>query len=230
MKEKIRLKIKNKGLKARAILVVSLVLILTVLGATYAYTTHENELINLLKAHTVSGEVIEGGSVGEEKEFSLTPGGNVEKKVQFKNTGDTAVFLRVAYAEMWTDEDGKLLPHDPSYATPNWAAAWGSEWSNGGDGWYYYKKILKAGDTTAEVLSSVSFLNTPTLPTEYAQGNYQLTFAMEVVQCSNEATVNTDALSKTFGKTATITGMTTEKGLVNGVLKGAVTGGTVSWS
>jgi hypothetical protein len=221
MKEKIRLKIKNKGLKARTILVASLVLTITVLGATYAYTTHENELTNLLKAHTVAGEVIEGGSVGEEKEFTLTPGGNVEKKVQFKNTGTAAVFLRVAYAEMWTDKDGKLLLHDPSYATPNWTGDWTSDWSDGGDGWYYYNKILKAGDTTAEVLSSVSFLNASGLPTDYAEGDYQLTFAMEMVQCSDEKLVNDDALSKTFGKEATA---------VLVIEKGTVTGGTVSWN
>ena len=234
MKEKLCLLLKSKGVKAKLVVVTGLILAITVLGATYAFKSHENQLTNLLKAHKVSGKIIEnGGSPGTEageEEFTLTPGSNVTKEVQFENTGDTAVFLRVAYAEMWTAQDGKLLTHDPSYATPNWATAWGSEWSDGGDGWYYYNKILKAGDTTDEVLSSVSFLNTPALPTEYAQGNYQLTFAMEMVQCSNEELVNTDALSKTFGKTATITGMTTEKGLVNGVLKGAVTGGTVSWS
>jgi len=222
MKEKIRLKIKSKGLKARAILVVSLILAITVLGATYAYTAHKNELENLLKAHIVSGEIIEeGASVGDSKDYQLTPGANTAKRVQFKNTGDVAVFVRVAYGETWVDKDGKPLVHMASYATPSWTSNWTSEWTNGGDGWYYYKKILKAGDTTAQVLSGVSFLNTPTLPTEYAQGDYQLTFVMEVVQCSDETAINNNALSKTFGKAATAD-------LV--IEKGTVTGGTVNWS
>ena len=226
MKEKLCLMLKNRGSKARLMIVLSFVLTTTVLGATYAYTVHKNELENLLKAHIVSGEVIEeGASVGESKDYQLTPGANTAKRVQFKNTGDVAVFLRVAYSETWVDKDGKPLAHVASYATPTWTTVWTSssgEWTNGGDGWYYYKKILKAGDTTAQVLSGVSFLSTPALPSDYAGGDYQLTFVMEVVQCSDETTVNNNALSKTFGKTATVTGMDVDKG--------TVIGGNISWS
>jgi hypothetical protein len=225
MKEKLCLLLKSKGVKAKLVVVTSLILAITVLGATYAFKSHENQLTNLLKAHKVSGKIIEnGGSPGAqdgEAEFTLTPGSNVTKEVQFENTGDTAVFVRVAYAQTWCDQDGKLLVHNPSYATPNWTGDWTSDWRDGGDGWYYYNKILKAGDTTAKVLNSVGFLDTPTLPGEYATGEYELTFVMEIVQCSDEEEVNDDALSKTFGKTATVSGMSFKDG--------AVTGGTVIW-
>ena len=228
MKEKLCLLLRKSGIKAKVLVITSLILTITVLGTTYAFKSHNSQLTNLLKAHKVSGGIIENGGSpeGGEGDFTFTPGGNTTKKVQFENTGDAAVFLRVAYAQTWLDKDGELLAHgpsapDPSYATPNWTGNWTSEWFYGDDGWYYYKKVLKAGDITDEVLDSVGFLNTPALPDEYATGKYELTFIMEIVQCSDEAKVNEDALSKTFGKKATISEISIEKG--------AVTGGTVTW-
>jgi len=223
MKEKLCLMLKNKGFALKLAVVTALVLTMTILGATYAYQRHENRLDNLLKAHSVSGEIIENGNpTGEQEDFTINPGATIPKEVQFKNNSDAAVFLRVAYAETWMDKDDALLPYNGTHATPNWSGDWSSQWSDGGDGWYYYKVILKAGDTTPVVLDSVEFLNTPALPSDYADGKYQLTFVMEMVQCSDEPTVNTNALSATFGKTATVSGMTTTNG--------TVTAGTVNWN
>ena len=226
MKEKLCLRLKNRGFVAKLVLVTSLVLTVTILGATYAFRSHNNELDNRLKAHSVSGAIIENGApTGDDKGFSINPGGEVTKSVQFKNTSDAAVFVRVAYAQTWMDEDGTLLAHSPSYATLNWNASLASDWESSffaSDGWYYYKKVLKAGETTTAILDSVEFLNTPTLPSEYADGKYQLTFVMEVVQCSDEEEVNEDASLATFGKTATVSNMTIDNG--------TVTGGTVEWN
>jgi len=227
MKEKLCQVFKNKNFITKAVVVTALVLTVTILGATYAYQKHANELDNLLKAHSISGEIIENDASVEDNQgdFSIIPGANVIKKVQFKNNSDAAVFIRVAYAETWMDEDGALLAHNPLYATPNWTIAWtasNGQWHSGGDGWYYYKSILKAGDITPAVLNNVRFANAATLPSEYATGQYQLTFVMEMMQCSGESTVNTNALTATFGKTATVSGMTTTNG--------AVTAGTVNWN
>ena len=223
MKEKLRLMPKNRGFVAKLVVVTSLVLTMTILGATYAYQRHENELDNLLKAHNISGTIIENGvPTGEQEDFAINPGGApVSKEVKFENTSDSgaAVFVRVAYAQTWMDEDGALLAYDSTYATPNWSSAWTSQWIDGGDGWYYYNEVLKAGDITLAVLESVNFASS--LPGGYATGQYQLTFMMEVVQCSDEEEVNEAASLATFGKKATVSDMTTENG--------AVTGGTVSW-
>ena len=206
MKEKSNLTGKKPRSKMRVVIILGLVLTLGILGGTYAYSVHQTEADNLLTAHTVSGEVIENGaSVGEEEDFTLTPGEEVTKEVAFKNTGNAPAFVRVAYAETWMDTSGALLVHDPTYALPNWTSEWSTEWSDGGDGWYYYNKVLNANTSTDMVLSSVEFLDTPALPDEYANGQYQLTFVMEVVQCSDDEDVNDDALTQTFGRTASVT-------------------------
>ena len=206
MKDKLNLTSQKPRSKMRVAIILGLVLTLGILGGTYAYSVHQTEADNLLTAHSVSGEVIENGtSVGDDKDFTLTPGTDVPKEVAFKNTGNAPVFVRVAYAQTWMDTTGALLVHNDGYATPKWTTEWTSEWSDGGDGWYYYNKVLSAGTTTADVLSSVEFLDAPPLPDEYANGQYQLTFVMEVVQCSDDEDVNEDALTQTFGRTASVT-------------------------
>ena len=222
MKEKLNLLLKKPRSKVRTGLIAGLVLTLLALGATYAYSVHKTQLDNLLTSHGVSGAVIENGDpTSDIEDFTLTPGADVTKKVQFENTGNAPVFVRVAYAQTWLNKDGALLLYDESYATPKWTSEWNSEWSDGGDGWYYYNKVLKAGDITNEVLTSVEFLGTPPLPDEYVNGKYQLTFVLEVVQCSDEEDVNDDALMATFGRSATISDMK--------VTNGTVTSGDVTW-
>ncbi len=81
------------------------------------------------------------------------------------------------------------------------------EWVDGGDGWYYYKKVLKKNETTARILNGVIF---PTVPEEYETANYRLFFKAEVVQCSdgshtlNSEDVNDDATYKMFKKVAKV--------------------------
>jgi len=86
MKEKLCLMLKNRGFVAKLVVVTSLVLTMTILGATYAYQRHENRLDNLLKAHSISGEIIENDAsvTNNQKNFGIIPGANVGKKVQFK--------------------------------------------------------------------------------------------------------------------------------------------------
>ena len=218
MKEKLNRLLEQSRLKVRIIAVLGLVLLTGILGATYAFRSHNNELDNLLKAHKVSGAIIENEvPVSGENDFNQKPtGNNIGKKVQFRNTGDVAVFVRIAYAQTWQDKGGGMLPYVQNGATFDWND---SEWTDGGDGWHYYKKVLKAGDTTAPVMNTISF--NAGLGADYKEGGYQLTFVMEMVQCSDETAVNNAALSATFGKTATVSGMTIDNG--------AVTGGTVNW-
>ena len=220
MKEKLCRVFKNRGFVAKIAVVTSLVLTVTILGATYAFRSHNNELDNRLKAHSVSGAIIENGApTGEEEGFTINPGSSVPKVVQFKNTSDADVFVRISYVYTWMDEDGALLPHNGAYASSEWSSDWNNNWSHGMDGWSYYNKVLKPGESTPAVLESVRFASG--IPSEYADGKYQLTFVLEVVQCSDEASVNNAALLATFGKSATVSEV---------IENDVVTGRMVTWN
>lgn len=211
-----KLKNASRGKLAIIILCIVLAVVLAGIGVVYAYTGRTTEKTNTIKAQSVSVEVDE-----EVDSFTYTNGGTNKKEVKFTNTSEAAVFLRVSYTEMMTrveNAEETWLPHNDAARTLNWTTYWTSEWTDGGDGWYYYKKILPKGASTNLVLSSVSIHGVD----EYAQMRYTLWFSAEVVQCSDEIAVNTAALRDLFDKSATVSSM-----VVNS--NGAVTSGNVTW-
>jgi len=196
------------GKERRWVLGVLLIVLVTIGGGgvTYAYNQHNATQDNRLKAHRVAGEIIEKGMSSSTGQWSpMNLGGETEKKIQFRNNGETAVFVRVSFSETWLSNANEWLETDAAYTTLNWTDAWADEWQLGTDGWYYYKKLLKSNATTAEVLASVEFEASNGMLEEYRDAIYQLFFTMEVVQYSKETAVNILALKQAFNREATVT-------------------------
>lgn len=125
-----------------------------------------------------------------------TPGMVATKEVYFTNTGEMDALLRVSCREAWRATDGTVLDntfdHDGNESTPkipvvhkNWTKQWttGSagekEWVDGGDGYFYYTKILKAGGATVPILSSIQLH--AQAPGRYSNAGYTLAFKAESV-------------------------------------------------
>ena len=193
---------------------IALSVLMAGIGMTYAWNMHEATQPNNLSSHSTEVKIVESFP-----DPTVGVGATKPKVVQFQNTGSAPAFLRVSYAETWTSNTGEWLESNGSHATKDWASAWSAEWVYI-DGWYYYTKVLAAGASTTQVLNSVSF--PMTLPSAYANGSYTLNFQAEVVQLSDEASVNTSAVQSVFGRSAVVSSVTTANG--------AVTSGTVTWS
>lgn len=176
-------------------------------GAVQAWNTHTATQVNQLESRTVSATIQENFP-----DETVKAGATKTKAVTVKNTGTAAAFVRVCVAEYWTTDTEQLIGE--TGVTKNWASAWSDFEPHGG--WYYYKKVLPAGESV-QVLESVKF------PASVPNGaSYHLDFQVETVQVSSEAAVNKDATKTLFGRTGTVSGMTT--------LHGAVTGGNVTWT
>lgn len=200
----------------------TVLVLFTGIGAVYAWGVHAGVLNNTLQSRNTSVEIVENFP-----DSSIEFGASRVKQVQFKNTGSSAAFLRVAYAEHWYDlSSNEWIASDGTVPTKNWTPAWGTEWEyNAADGWFYYKLVLPAGQTTAQVLESVTFPSKtdPQFDARYlGERGYELSFIAEVVQLSDEVQVNTSASQMVFGRSAEVTNET--------VHEGAVTNGTVAWS
>ena len=193
-------------------------LALLLVGSSFAFWSGKIEHTNVLKADTMNAEIKETFDSDNAK-----PSGTVQKKVSFKNDSSSAAFLRVSYGETWekTEEKEKLLLNNQvngaDVATKNWLNGFGENselWTDGGDGWYYYNKILKPGAATENILESVIFPDYSGEYKEYEGADYQLYFRMELLQASdsqstlNSAEVNKNASQTVFGKEATVTGET----------------------
>lgn len=178
------------------------------IGGTGAVIQHRLAVKNTLKTPTV--EVSIDDIVGK------TDGSKKQKEVFFKNQGTADVFIRVAYAEKWENENELLSSQNPdgydvakkfndSQIENSMEEMFpGDEWTLGNDGWYYYRHVLKAandGDTdqTKPLLTAVDFSNISSQESEYNGADYELHFQVEAVQASDDYELNVEAVDTVFG-------------------------------
>lgn len=216
----VRKVLKNKKLKMKVSSFILVVLLVSIVSGVYAWTLHNVDIENTLTSRTVEVSIEEDFPSHEIDTVS-----SVTKEVSFENTGTASVFLRFTYAEYWETGIELLEGHTSAeYVTKNWAEDYSEDgsnmssalWYDGGDGWYYYKLVLPAGDSI-DILESVAF--TTSIPDD---ADYSLIFQVETVQISDEDSVNTAATELLFG----VTGIVTEATIKNG----AVISGNVTWT
>lgn len=191
---------KYKELKKKPLFFILALLVLGVIGTTFAYYYTEITIPNKFKTMTYDVTI--------EEEFQDTWG---TKKVSFVNNEKTnvPVVLRINYNESWVKEvNGVKLSLDnnvngENVVTKNWTTAFTNDFIDGGDGWYYYKKTLNA-ESSVQVLESIELkedlISTSPYYDDYKSYTYELDFNFEAIQA------NTSAISEIWGKTATITG------------------------
>lgn len=204
---------KNKVLKKkRYIFLLAGILAVGIIGSTFAFWKGEVKVENELTADTVDVDI-------DENFPDPSTDGSVTKEVKFTNTGSSEVFLRVACVEYWektVNDETVLLPNQVTVqdALINVATkAWNDgglnneeNWVKGNDGWYYYKKILAPGESTPQILDSVSFPNYEQDPyKDYKDADYHLYFKTEVVQCTpDDNNLNKKATEEIFRYTGQV--------------------------
>ena len=117
-----------------------------------------------------------------------TDGGFGRKEVTIKNegAGSPKVLIRVAYSETWTKADGTIISNivdNNNVVTKNWTTDFTTDFVDGGDGWYYYKKVLNPA-SEVKILNSIALNDS-----SYNKYNYDLSFRFESVQ-SDAAAAN----------------------------------------
>lgn len=229
-------KLNNKYFRRLSLFVIMAVASLAV-GYTLGAILHNMSLENAIHTPTVDTDIVENVENGA-------------KVVQFTNEGEADAFIRVAFAESWNygevdekevlsnlckDQEGDMVP----VAQPDWLWAEGKEveelWTDGGDGWWYYNKVLPAEGsdrTTEPVLEEVNFDNVSKLSeadqAKYEEASYDLHFTIEAVQASDDWEVSLDALKELFGdhvkvETKTGNGWTDKEGKLSADLVWTIT-------
>ena len=191
---------KFKKIKKKPLIFLLALIIVGVVGTTFAYYYSEVSFPNQFRTMTYNVTI--------EEEFNDTWG---TKKVSFVNKEETntPVVLRINYNELWRKEvSGVKLSLDnnvngENVVTKNWTSTFTSDFIDGGDGWYYYKKTLNA-EESVQVLNSISLkedlISTSPYYNDYKSYTYELDFNFEAIQASSSA------ISEIWGKTATISG------------------------
>ena len=102
------------------------------------------------------------------------PGEEKQKEVQLGNEGEMDTVLRIRFSPELKLSDGtKVTDEDVlSGFVLNFAEGFGQNWVKGNDGWYYFKKVLKAGETTDTTLKSVTMSDAVGSDVRGAQKDY----------------------------------------------------------
>ncbi len=140
-------------MKNKPLIVMLIILVIGIIGGTYAIFTNTKSLQNIFGTRNYHTEVTEEFVSPDDWQPGMTTG----KKVYVKNTGQVNMAIRVSYTEEWVSGNGNSLPlkqGDNVAAIINFVNQ--EDWTKNGD-YYYYNKSLLPGETTTSFIDSVTF-------------------------------------------------------------------------
>ena len=180
--------------KKKRIITIAGLLLIAVVGATFAYYTSNTSFENVFNAGKYKITLTE---VFESPD-NWVPGETVPKTVTAKNDGTVPAAVRISYTEQWLKEIDGVETDITSQVSPNPAIinfANQNDWTLS-NGYYYYKYILEPTDETSSFISGVTLdpnLNSVTCTGEGIEktceaqnpasgAKYKLTFTIQTVQ------------------------------------------------
>ena len=204
-------------------LAIMAVVALGVVGGSFAWFTAEETATNKFATAGSSNEEEDAGieiweNFDKEAAANITPGGTVNKKVQFKSNVDYDQFVRAKITPQWTELSG--IVQDPailageelklSYVNlVDISVANDGQWVKGNDGYFYYIGVVPAGEYTNQLLDTVQ-LDGKFAGNEYKNAKFDVVVKVESVQATNSAILSV------WGDNE-ITQKVNESGVVNGV-------------
>lgn len=148
-----------------------------VTGATLAYFTDTDQKNNVFTVGNVDITLTEPNwdSTGRAEAQDAYPGEALAKDPTVINNGANPCFVRIK-VEGW---DALGANNKITYRTDYTDNKLGDNWVEGGDGYFYYDKVLEVGDTTDALFDQIVV---PTTVTNGYDGNYDLVVKAEAVQ------------------------------------------------
>lgn len=146
-----------------------------VVGGTWAYFNQTAAITNPFSTGSYGGSIVESFNPSEGDNWQ--PGATVDKEVVAENTGNSPLLVRVKMAETWSRNDQNMIAinseKQPDFTAVKQANAedglvegdqtvvWknlaeNDAWTQGEDGYWYYKGQLAPGATTESLLESVT--------------------------------------------------------------------------
>lgn len=117
--------------------------------------TGTGPLTNLFQPGQVSCRVLEGAD-------GSTFDGVTKTDVRIRNTGNTDAYIRAAIVVTWVAADGDVFAGKPQAGVGYTVTYSENEgWEPGFDGFWYYTRPVAAGADTADLIKSLSAVNSP---------------------------------------------------------------------
>lgn len=187
-------------------LLIAAVLTTGIVGGTLAWFTSSDNVTNKFTTGSYNDDVTKGLDIYEKftpaDAKNLTPGADVTKKVQIKNTASYSQFIRVKLTPNWTAPDAvkdtntnlELELNTDAISQPTKdaegnvtkaAAPEEGKWFKSTDGYYYYIGVVGAGKYTPLLLNSVKVLGTA--GNDYVGGAFEVKVESDSIQSEHDA-------------------------------------------
>lgn len=170
--------------KRKIVLITGLLCCLALLAAgTTAYFTAEEKVYNIITTANLDIELHSETSAGvallAEPLDDVMPGNEVERVVYVKNVGDSELYTRISLEKV-VKTQAENLPSAPvllDIDTQNWQEA---------DGYYYYMRVLKPGESTAPLFTTVTFEKG--MDNRYMDAKVEINVTAQAVQSAHNGT------------------------------------------
>ena len=176
-------------MKKQKILALGLSLLaVAMIGGTSAFFVTSDRAHNVITTSGVAIELIEDtnqtGVDGRPIPFTniedAHPGDSYSKIPQVKNVDEGEVWVRIKVSRGAKLDNGDEIAISDNSISANYNTR---NWLNGGDGYYYYYRALKAGETTEPLFTEVTLANE--LSNTYNGATFSLDLQAEAVQVAN---------------------------------------------
>lgn len=174
--------------KKKTIYLLSFALLFVVLArGIFAYASSKNNSVvdNHLHVATLEGDIEEKGFTPK---TNIPIGGKKSKDIKIKNSGNTALFVRVMVFPQikipFTDSEGKASPKLlPANIGKEIEAEMGTNWEAGEDGYYYFKTKVLPDEKTSSLFTEVKLADD--LSDEYKGAEFDIQVKSETVTAAN---------------------------------------------
>ena len=171
--------------KLTTVIGVIIILLALVAAGTYAATTREAKARNVITTGKIDIAIEERGSASGSyaDPIAVLPGVTVDKAAALCNVET----VQPAYVRARVDVEIRDIVNWPVSVTPEELASIlvlprGSGWVEK-DGWLYYEKALRPGQTTEDLFSSVTFA--AEMPNKFQNCTAAITVTAQAVQVKN---------------------------------------------
>lgn len=174
-----------KKKKGRKMLMISGLLVLLAAGSTFAYFRESESIDNKFQSAEAKINLTEKFDPNDR----WVPGEEKQKEVRFGNEGTVASVLRVKFTPVLKLENGTEAAEAAKGFRLNFSEDFRKNWTDGGDGWYYYQKVLSPDQMTDITLKSVTVSDQigndeHGITTDYSGASYDVKIEGELLQAS----------------------------------------------
>lgn len=160
-------------------------------GSTLAYFTAQDTAVNTISTGNLDIAINEyqdtrcGEIPYTDPTTPVMPGNCISKKVRVENTGYGSAYIRAKIDMSFEGDEGD---EQEELSTDLIKLNIGDDWEKADDEYYYYKYIVKSGEETTELFTTVTFDNE--MGNDYQNKKLKINIDAEAIQSKNNDRTN----------------------------------------